>query len=87
VKSGRKQYQTVFIECSFRKTLTIQKRKARGFKKDHPLPWYFPHFCVFKNISRVCLGCNTMKKSFKNAMLYADSTPPSSPSLTLPFPN
>jgi hypothetical protein len=38
VKIGRKQYQTVFIECSFRKTLAIQKRNARGFKKDHPLP-------------------------------------------------
>jgi hypothetical protein len=82
VKSGRKQFQTVFKECSFRKTLAIQKRNARGFKKDHPLPLIFFSlmFFVLKVSKGELLGCNAYEKGFQDcyALCFLPLPPPCS---------
>jgi hypothetical protein len=83
VKSGRKQFQTVFKECSFRKTLAIQKRNARGFKKDHPLPLIFFSlmFFVLKVSKGEFLGCNAYEKGFQDcyALCFLPLPPPPPP--------
>jgi hypothetical protein len=83
VKSGRKQFQTVFKECSFRKTLAIQKRNARGFKKDHPLPLIFFSlmFFVLKVSKGELLGCNAYEKGFQDcyALCFLPLPPPPPP--------